>query len=146
MQLSDYLCLDLKEKGLPLCLLTIIKLAIEKLYAILGFFIALSLFVGLTLSACPESILMQLAPMFMGFLFFLYIGVIFFAIPLFLITDKLRQPQKKIIRFVILVLVFCFAYYALMEAPIFDLLVTYVKKLFPHATECKGEIVNFYLD
>jgi len=138
MKLSDYLCGDIGENGMPYCILAMTKSAIEHLFKLMGFFIALSLLVGLTLTTCPENILLQIFPLFVGFLFFLYIGITFFALPLFVLTDNIHQPFRKILRFCILGLVIFFALYSLIESPIFDLLVTYVGKLFPKALECHG--------
>jgi len=145
MKLSDYLCTNLKEDGLPYCILFMVKQAIEYIFKLLGFFILLSLLAGLTFSACPDNIILQLLPLFIGLLLFLHIGITLGAIPLFILTNNLNQPIRKILRFLILGFVLSFSIYYLLESPIFDLLMAYIKKLFPEALECKGAVwdLNF---
>ncbi|MCF6191386.1 MAG: hypothetical protein L3J51_13000 [Cocleimonas sp.] len=137
-----------KEMGVKrtYCLFYAIKLFIENFFKIIGYFLLLSLLVGLTLTSCPDNIYLQFMPLVTGYLFFLYIMIIFLGIPAFNLTENMRATKSRMIfRLFVILTLFLLSYYMLMTSIVFELLVAYVNKLFPQASQCTKGFMGFYL-
>lgn len=120
------------------CIFQGIKQFVEYLFKLIGFFILLSLSVGLTLTACPDNVFLQALPLFIAFSFFMYLGVTLLGMPICILSENIENRQyRQGIKILVLAIIIGFSCYSLLYSPIFEALIAYVGKLFPHAFECK---------
>ncbi|MCF6322601.1 MAG: hypothetical protein L3J32_12660 [Rhizobiaceae bacterium] len=130
------------DKEIPRPLL-LTKYAIEYIFRTIGYFILLSLVVGLSLSICSKDPLLSALPLVLGGLLMLYLTITTIGIPVFLLIGEIEHVIiRRVISYLVIIGIFIISLYLLIEAPIFDFLVSYIRRFFPAAFNCKGGILE----
>lgn len=119
------------------------KRAVEYLFRIVGFFILLCLVVGLSLAHCSESLWLALFPLLLGASFIFYIVITTIGIPIFYLIGEIKTVwRRRVAGYTTILLLFCLTFYGLLEAPVFEVLETYVSRYFPEAYQCKTSVIT----
>lgn len=119
------------------------KNAVEYLFKLVGFFLLICLTVGLVLAACTQNAFLQLLPLLLATSFFFYIAITTLGIPVFLIIAEINNVIiRRLIAYATVLLMLLATFYSVYDSPVFEILLTYVGKLFPAAFECKDGILE----
>jgi hypothetical protein len=130
------------DKEIPRPLL-LTKYAIEYTFKVSGYFILLCLIVGLSLSACSENPFISILPLSLGGLLMLYVTITTVGIPVFLLIGEIEHVLfRRLLSYMAIIGIFVISLYLLEEAPVFDVLTSYIERFFPAAFKCKGGIIE----